>query len=146
MEIIVDIDGTLADNTHRQHLILGTQKDWDAFFDACPDDAPIFPVVSLVKSLLRDKSHVVIFVTGRPERIREETLAWLRENVGVDDPILMMRPDGDRRPDYEIKADLLSELRSCGVEPELAIDDRPAVAAMWRSEGLLVLQCDEGDF
>lgn len=32
---VFDIDGTLADLTHRLHHIQKQPKDWDAFFDAC---------------------------------------------------------------------------------------------------------------
>jgi hypothetical protein len=32
MDILVDIDGTLADCTHRLHHIQKQPKDWDAFF------------------------------------------------------------------------------------------------------------------
>jgi len=35
MIYIFDIDGTLADVSHRLHYITGETKDWDAFFAAC---------------------------------------------------------------------------------------------------------------
>ncbi len=38
---VVDIDGVLADATHRQHHLEGRPKDWDAFFAAVGEDPPI---------------------------------------------------------------------------------------------------------
>ena len=53
MDIIVDIDGTLADLTHRLHHIRGDgKKNWDAFHDACPNDVPIKTVVAMVREML----------------------------------------------------------------------------------------------
>ena len=46
--ILCDIDGTIANNNHRQHL-LGEFKDWDKFFYEMSNDEPIDEVIRLVK-------------------------------------------------------------------------------------------------
>ena len=54
MFIVFDLDGTLADDAHRQHHITGDVRDWDAYFAACGDDAPIIePVMELLLTLDR---------------------------------------------------------------------------------------------
>jgi 2-hydroxy-3-keto-5-methylthiopentenyl-1-phosphate phosphatase len=38
--VICDIDGTIANNDHRQHFLEG-KKDWDGFFSSLSEDKPI---------------------------------------------------------------------------------------------------------
>lgn len=50
--IICDVDGTVADCRHRLHHVLpGSKRDWGAFFSKMADDAPIYPVIDLIRSL-----------------------------------------------------------------------------------------------
>lgn len=69
---VFDIDGTLADCSHRLHHIQKEPKDWDAFFDACGDDAPMPHVIAVAKAL-RTVGWPIIFVSGRSDRVRQQT-------------------------------------------------------------------------
>lgn len=51
--VIFDIDGTLADATHRLHHITRHPKNYDAFFAAVGDDSVIEPVRDLAQALSR---------------------------------------------------------------------------------------------
>jgi hypothetical protein len=145
MDVIVDLDGTLADCTHRLHHVReGRRKNWDAFFAACHLDEPHEVVVALVKALQRD--HRLIFCSGRPERTRDATEGWLQRHLGVNKPDLYMRGDRDRRGDDIVKRELLARIRSDGFDPRLAIDDRQRVVDMWRAEGLVCAQVAAGNF
>lgn len=162
MDIIVDIDGTLADCTHRLHFITPPQtgsdrdedrevartfkKDWDSFFAACGGDAPILPVVNLIEALaLAD--HQLIFCTGRPERTRDATRIWVNVHLPmVSASRLYMRPDDLHADDDTLKRKILEQIRADGFNPVMAIEDRKRVVDMWRSEGLICLQCADGDF
>lgn len=144
MDILVDIDGTIADCTHRLHHIQKRPKDWDAFFAATADDRPIMPVVAMV-ACLRVRPNTVVFCSGRPERTRDMTIAWLRRH-GLPTVPLYMRADDDRRDDQILKRELLARIRADGFDPVLAIEDRKRVVDMWRSEGLICAQVAEGDF
>jgi len=144
MDILVDIDGTLADSTHRLDLIRGEQKNWDAFFDACDKDTPIKVMCDFVKAL--QSEHRLIFVTGRPERIRNKTKVWLHRFLDIVEPHLLMRRDGDHRPDWVVKEEMLKLMRTHKYKPVLVIEDRRQVVEMWRKRGLIVLQCAEGDY
>ena len=42
MLYIFDIDGTLADNTHRLHFIQGEVKDWEGFHNASGEMTSLF--------------------------------------------------------------------------------------------------------
>lgn len=145
MDVIVDLDGTLADCTHRLHHIRGRgRKNRDAFFAGCHLDRPNDVVVALVHALV--KEHRVIYCSGRPERTRRATEQWLADHVGIAAPRLYMRGDHDRRADDIVKRELLHRIRADGFDPRLAIDDRSRVVQMWRSEGLVCAQVAEGDF
>ncbi len=92
---VFDVDGTLADVRHRLHHIARRPKDWDAFFTAARDDPPLETGVALARESAR--ACEVVYVTGRPERCRADTLEWLRCH-DVPDGRLTMRRSGDRRP------------------------------------------------
>lgn len=51
MNIIVDIDGTIADCRHRRKFLEGEVKDWQEFFAAMSHDTPIASVCKLVSTL-----------------------------------------------------------------------------------------------
>jgi hypothetical protein len=145
MDVVVDLDGTLADCTHRLHHIRRRgRKDWGAFFAACHLDKPNAVVVALVKTLGKD--HRLIFCSGRPEHTRPATVRWLQQHLGITPQALYMRGDSDRRADDIVKRELLERMRADRFEPALAIDDRRRVVDMWRSEGLVCAQVAEGDF
>ena len=167
---VFDIDGTLADCTHRLGLIdkrihpLAKDRDYNRFFDEVGDDAPIECMVSLCHTLIHNNQDVV-FLTGRRERTRKATVNWLNENgltVGIAmtspkrDNIsnLIMRSDGDTRPSPLCKKDLICEyfLRS-ELDKALFFEDAPDNIKMMREElNLNVvavgdgLSCSEGHF
>lgn len=146
MIYLVDIDGTLADLSHRLHFIEKKPADWDGFFAACPDDKPIEEVIETVRAL-RAAHATIILVTGRSDAIRAETIQWLRKfHVQFED--LYMRKAGDHRPDDIVKAELLTELgRTWNREYIKGVfEDRQQVVDMYRAKGLRVFQVAEGKF
>ncbi len=104
--IIVDIDGTLANNAHRQYLVIGEKPNWEQFFSLVSLDLPIEPIVELCKSLQLTNKYKIVLVSGRPERCRQETVKWLNQHEIIFNEFYM-RKDGDKRPDYMVKKDIL---------------------------------------
>lgn len=142
--VIFDIDGTLADITHRLHHINGDgKKDWDAFHAACVEDEPILEIIVVAQAL--SDIYSLHIVSGRMDTVRAETRRWLLNQRLVFEH-LWMRKAGDYRPDYEIKLEILGLIRKCGYNPILAFDDRQQVVDMWRSEGIRCCQVAKGDF
>lgn len=149
MNVIFDIDGTVADTSHRLHHIRDEEKNWPAFFDAMVDDAPIEPLVHIARLILLSMFSRIYLVTGRPESHREQTVRWL-EAVGIHPTgrvSLHMRKTGDYRPDYVIKKEwfdaLPDEERSA---ISMAFEDRSQVVNMWRECGILVAQVADGGY
>jgi predicted kinase len=139
--VIFDIDGTLADTTHRLHHIKAKPPNWDAFFDACASDPLIEPIRELAR-VMASQNYKIILVSGRTDKVRSLTEAWLAEH-GVPYHELHMRAEGDHRQDTVVKSQILDSLLADGNEIQWVIDDRPSVVAMWRERGLTCLQCRE---
>lgn len=140
---IFDIDGTLADCSHRIHHIESSPKNWDAFFAACDQDLPIEHICDLARLLIYET--LVVYVSGRSDQCRGQTEDWLKKNE-LWTGALYMRREGDHRPDDIIKIELLEQLRADGWEPIMAFDDRQRVVDAWRAAGIPCAQVAPGDF
>jgi len=101
--ILCDIDGTVANNDHRQHFLEG-KKDWDGFFSELVNDLPIQIIIDKVIQEQASGKEIV-FLTGRPERYRYSTTLWLKEHF-VFESKLLMRNDGDQRNKLKIKKEI----------------------------------------
>lgn len=134
--VIFDMDGTLADVSGIRHHLRKPkgQKDFDAFHREsidCP--ANLEPWTSAV--FLGALGVKILIVTARQAKWRYHTILWLHEQH-IPYSELYMRTDGDFRPDYEIKRDLLAQIRRDGYNPILAWDDNPAIVQLWTEEGI----------
>lgn len=146
---IFDLDGTLADLSHRLHHIQKTPKDWRSFFayDEVMKDTLIPHIRDLYDIIRYDearKNHTLI-VSGRSDECWEATADWLDGHSIYFDK-LYMRTAGDRRPDYLVKYDLLQKLKADGWSPIMAFDDRDQVVKMWRENGIPCAQVAPGSF
>lgn len=150
---IFDLDGTLANHSHRMHYILDeNNKDWDSFFKAVSKDKPIIETIDLFihlkngvnKSLTPTK---IVIWTGRNEDAKEATEIWLNKN-GIHPDELKMRKSGDHRPDYILKKEWLDEFKQEYPYARIlgVFEDRDAVVKMWRDNGIICYQCNYGNF
>lgn len=142
---IFDIDGTLSNPGHRLRFITGYKKDWDSFYGELEHDEPICDVVGLALTIAVHTGHAIILITGRPERTRQATIKWLDEHTGLWPCKLYMRPDGDRRPDYELKHDIYEREIKDKYDVAGVFEDRQQVVDMWRSLGLTCFQVANGN-
>lgn len=138
MFVVFDLDGTLADLTHRKHFL--DAKDWRGFFAAVGGDAPIAKVREVFLTM-HYAGHRIEIWSGRSDECREATEDWLAEH-GFPDVPLIMRNAGDHRPDDEVKREFLRGTEA----PDLIFDDRDRVVQMWRSLGITCFQVAPGDF
>jgi predicted kinase len=144
--VLCDIDGTLADGSHRENWVKGEHKDWDTYFSLLHFDEPVIPIFKWLSELTKD--HTIVVVSGRGAEYEVQTRLWFNK-VWQPNPLFperdvprfdiftfFFRDKGDRRPDDQVKKEFLSLLPK---RPELIIDDRPAVVRMWREQGLKVI-------
>jgi hypothetical protein len=146
--VIVDLDGTIFDLSHRLHFITDKPKNWNAFFKAAKDDTPIKKVVEVIRAL-DDAGYGLVFITGRSDMIREITQEALNKLFPTTIYDLYMRRDGDNREDSIVKLELLNKaFPESGDKEEIlgVFEDRQQVVDMYRAQGLRVFQVATGKF
>jgi hypothetical protein len=100
--VVFDMDGVLSDASNRQHFLEYPQRDWDAFFAACGDDA----LIDGSPACSRCSTPTCRSCCSRPPlRVRPQTLAWPIAKLRWD--LLIMRDIGD------YSASLRSSARPC---------------------------------
>ena len=129
--VLVDMDGTLADSRHREHHVEGKRKNWPAFFAAMDADEPNPAIAEWVGEL--SSSYDIVIVTGRPQQYLRNTIEWLQK-YKLPFAQILMRREGDRRPDFVVKEEMLQALDLQRIA--FVIDDRPSVCDMWERSGL----------
>lgn len=145
--VLVDIDGTLSNPEHRLWMVKGPgKKNWVGFFDQCDKDPPVEIIVRWVRELAKD--HTIVLVSGRPlDRTGKKTLWWLKY-YRIPYQHLFMRRPGDRRPDTEVKQEILDDLllNLPKAQIQFAIDDRLSVVEhVWRKNGIRVFPVRSSD-
>lgn len=131
--VLCDMDGTLADCEHRVHFLESEQKDWVSFFEDMRKDTLRQEVLDIAMNF----NLPIVIVTARPESYRQMTEEWL-DRCGIVRAGVLMRKDGDYRPDAIIKLEILDTFLEKS-KIECVIDDRPAVIRAWESRGLKVI-------
>jgi phosphoglycolate phosphatase-like HAD superfamily hydrolase len=136
--VVLDIDGVLADVRHRLHYVAARPKNWAAFFAAADQDDVLDVGVEFARHAA--SSHEVVYLTGRPERVRAATQSWLDQHQ-LPRGRLLMRPEGDHRPSAVVK---VRELRGLRRESTVAllVDDDPTVVEAARAAGFTVRHAD----
>ncbi|QFG14314.1 polynucleotide kinase [Mycobacterium phage Tourach] len=142
--IIVDIDGTVAHMTGRSPYDY-TQVHTDVV------DENVRWLVNVIDQFGITNDVSVLFVSGRDDSCRNETVRWLYDN-GIPFDELHMRPTGakdehgNKLPDYLVKYDLFDQNIRGKYNVRFVLDDRDQVVNLWRSLGLKCLQVQPGDF
>ncbi|GBO53918.1 hypothetical protein APA_1866 [Pseudanabaena sp. lw0831] len=129
--IICDLDGTLA--------LIGDRSPYDGA--SCEKDLVNEPV----RSILQTSGKAIVFVSGREDKSKPQTLAWL-EKHGISFDSLHMRKSGDMRKDSIVKKEIYDEFILDKYNVAFVLDDRDQVVRVWRDLGLTCLQVDYGDF
>ncbi|MGQ4480571.1 phosphatase domain-containing protein [Streptomyces sp. SAS_276] len=150
---VFDLDNTLADTAHRQRFLELKPRDWDGFFGAAPQDPPL--AEGVVLALEQAEECEVVYLTGRPERCRRDTLAWLAAQ-GLPEGRVLMRRNDDRRRARRTKLEKLKqlardrEIRVLVDDDELVCDDAEragfrVVRARWTSPSAALEAAQEGE-
>ncbi|WP_338674235.1 hypothetical protein V1460_15100 [Streptomyces sp. SCSIO 30461] len=135
---VFDLDGTLAETGHRQHFLERRPRDWDGFFAAAPEDAPLAEGLRMIAEDAADCE--IVYLTGRPERCRTATVEWL-ERHGLPSGRIFMRRNHDRRPARTTKLEILGRLgRNRAIR--MLVDDDELVCDAARRAGFTAVQAD----
>ncbi len=137
--VLVDLDGTSADSSHRPP------------YGSTPEQIAADKLVPYITEILALTSRVpgteIIFVTGRGNTATEieATYDWLDRNIRVFLPLhlgrlrLLSRTPGDTQPDDCLKLALYEDHIRGKYNVALVLDDRPKVVRMWNRLKLPVL-------
>lgn len=144
MLVCFDIDGTLADVSHRVKYWREKPKNWNMFKSEMVNDTPIEPIVKIARDLA-EQGHNIILCSGRSEESRKVTIEWMNKHR-IPFAKLYMRAEKDYRGDDIIKKELLDKIiEDWGKAPDIVFDDRPRVVKMWRENGVFVADVYQGE-
>ena len=124
--LLFDIDGTLAKMNGR------SPYEWHRV----GEDLPRWEVVRYAK-LLTNSNQSIIVMSGRDSVCRVETERWLADH-GIVYSELLMRPEGDSRPDWMIKEELFDNHIKDRYYVSHVVDDRKMMVQHWCSMGMNV--------
>lgn len=137
--VLFDLDGTLADTSHRYHLAptVDPSSSWAIYAQACFDDTPIDAVVEALR--LHQRYYLIHIVSGRDGSAQEQTLAWLQKhNIPFDR--LTMRAPGNEDSNADVKVKYAQSLKAEGLDPRVLYDDwQDSVDAM-KASGFKAIQ------
>lgn len=168
--IIFDLD-TLADDSHRRHFIdpikagciqwvnlengksyYGKgykdgvfnefQPDYQAYWEACGDDKPIWPTIQVFEEFKLRKWPTQIWST-RCESLKEVILSWIKNWIccSFNDSFLKMRPIGNTDTEDTLKWRWLDDHVSGAYKIDFIFDSDPESIAMFRRRGIFVFDC-----
>lgn len=137
--ILVDMDATLCLNTsgrpfYGENSASGMLK-----------DTPVEEICHLVRKM--GENCLVFIVTGRegtPEVV-DATKEWLKKNGIISDAIFF-RPVGDYSSGSDCKRRIYEENIKGKYNVQFVLDDNSKCVKMWREQGLICLQPNEGKF
>jgi hypothetical protein len=143
--IIVDLDGTLTDNTHRLHMLTTPEKDWVAINEHSRYDLPVLWCQEMVQ-MYHNAGYKILFVTGRAAFAESITREWLTRYIGPLDYQLYMRPLTDTREDFIVKQEIFQRDILPFYDVAFALEDRDSVTRMWRDIGVTCLQVKDSTY
>jgi hypothetical protein len=143
--IICDLDNTLSLN------VTGRRWYGEGYESRLFEDE-VNETVNNVLAYLTDKDEGlttfadhILFVSGRMEVGRAETVRWLTKKARQyeEDYTLLMRADKDFRLDEVVKREIYGQHIRGKYDVRLVLDDKPALVGMWRALGLQCWQVRE---
>ena len=105
--LIIDIDDTIANLSHRVNLL----PDWKNFFQACDNDLPIMEIINLIVQHKNHPQIECVFITGRTKynSVEEKTLEWLKKH-GLDGVPLYLREVNDFSKSFLFKEKIFRKI------------------------------------
>lgn len=135
MKVAIDIDGVVSDMYWREPLMV--EEGMDAFFSKGIEDKPIMPGVELVKSLMM-AGHDIVWITGRPEKYKEDTLKWLANNIYDGKPEKVHRLV--MRENAELLNNIYAKVKYYKREkPDLVIEDFTDITELLNQCGIMTM-------
>ena len=88
----------------------------------------------------------IIFLTGRPNSVRELTNKWLHDNFPTINYTLLMRDSSDMRSGEIVKKEIWEKEIKNEYNTLCIFEDSNKCVDMWRDLGILTCQIANGDY
>ncbi len=139
--VIVDIDGTVANNTANRSPYDESRVKFDTTY---PEIVQMVRDLYYGESLAEGVKHCIVMVSGRHSSCGHDTCEWLHEHEIPFDHIFM-RHSWDNRQDTVVKEEIFREmLKNVDMSDiSFVVDDRPSVLNMWFDKGLRIFPARE---
>lgn len=141
--VICDLDGTLAD--------MGARNPYN--WKKVSEDQPRKVIIDIVSAYVRQQNMEVIITSGRDERCKQDTSAWLEKYLPPDVYArirkVYMRARNDNRDDVDVKSEIFWRDIAPHYNVVAIFDDRPKIVQLWKDIGhknVLSVQVDSNDF
>jgi hypothetical protein len=159
MILVIDLDGTIANNDHRNiYIETEGKKDWDKYFDPelMKQDIPFLDARYGMHRISKLPNTHLLFLTGRPQRTRGVTAWWIYNHFGWNTfPLsteeyfnsvprenyapMIMRSDKDRRPANVYKEGWVKWIaQRTGNRPIIFVDDDERCYEMYWLHGVVL--------
>ena len=154
--VIFDLEGTLSDSRHRNHLLpieafqenrRPTAIEWHGWNLGLQNDRAHTGMLEFFMYHIKHTSSLPVIMSAKPEAYSTIVHTWLGMHLPympLNTPMLM-RKKGDERPSPQVKASMLQHLLSVGLQPSLAIDDRADNCRMFQANGIPTMLFTPGD-
>jgi hypothetical protein len=133
--MIFDLDSTLSDTRHRNHLspFVNSDSDWPKYAKACVDDPPMLSNIYMMNTMWEHWG--IYLLTGRDIAAHDETRWWLSRH-GAKYDFLKMRDTTDIEGNGAYKVKHIKELLDSGYKVHCLFDDWPATVEEVRKSGV----------
>lgn len=126
--VIFDLDRTILYHTNRSPF------NWT---DLSGDQ--IIPGVKILIEALQAHGLAIIFITGRPERVRPQTIGWLNKHLPNVTYMLYMKEGNPQERGFITKEQSLVLIQQGGYEVVMAFDDDQKCAEMYMRNNIMTM-------
>ena len=137
--VVVDLDDTIVGSSYTRYVAL--------FFDIGHTDTLPFRQAATSLALIEIYGWNVVFVTARPDILREQTLAWLDVHGFPETPVIFSSSilfAAQSKEEYKTAA--LGELKRRGLRIEAGVGDKATDIGAYLRHGLrLAFVADDSD-
>lgn len=143
---VFDIDGTIADSSHRYEHATEAMKthNWDLFNSFAHLDTPIHPVIKMNSLLYNEGVHQIVIATARTVENKDATEKWL-DLHGVKFDAIYMRDFDIRDCDSILKLQMANDIAEEFGTIHGVFEDRKRVKKMWVELGAFVFDANQHD-
>lgn len=134
--VLVDIDSTLADTSHRHGMTPNNNPEmtWRDYSMLCSLDTPIPGTVQLV-NILFQAGFTIIMLSGRSIDSKDLTISWLERN-NIPFHAIRLHTEEDSEDHIQYKTSYAKEFIDNSLDVVLALEDWPTLANEYDAMGI----------